>query len=157
MRRLFIIRKDLHLSAGKLAAMVAHCAEAYWTRLLSAKLNHVLVFDKASNSMIQAKDYSAQLTLDGDIVDNYINASFTKTICEARNLNQLQKVEQYANEHNLVKNVDWGYIDDNCWTELTPDITGDDGVPRCRVGVWFKPLPEDISHAISGHYKLYHD
>ena len=30
MRRLFIIRKDLHLSAGKLGAMVAHCAEGYW-------------------------------------------------------------------------------------------------------------------------------
>lgn len=27
MRRLFIIRKDLHLSAGKLGSMVAHCAE----------------------------------------------------------------------------------------------------------------------------------
>ena len=35
MRRLFIIRKDLHLSAGKLAAMVGHCAEAYWTRLIN--------------------------------------------------------------------------------------------------------------------------
>lgn len=35
MRRLFIIRKDLHLSSGKLAAMVGHCAEAYWTRLIS--------------------------------------------------------------------------------------------------------------------------
>ena len=34
MRRLFIIRKDLNLSAGKLAAMVAHCAEGYWTNLL---------------------------------------------------------------------------------------------------------------------------
>lgn len=27
MRRLFIIRKDLHLSAGKLGSMVAHCAD----------------------------------------------------------------------------------------------------------------------------------
>jgi peptidyl-tRNA hydrolase len=34
MRRLFIIRKDLHLTAGKLAAMVSHCAEAYWLNLL---------------------------------------------------------------------------------------------------------------------------
>ena len=33
-RRLFIIRKDLHLSAGKLAAMVGHCAEAYWTNMV---------------------------------------------------------------------------------------------------------------------------
>lgn len=29
MRRLFIIRKDLNLSPGKLAAMVGHCAEGY--------------------------------------------------------------------------------------------------------------------------------
>ena len=35
MRRLFIIRKDLYLSAGKLAAMVGHCAEAYWTNFIN--------------------------------------------------------------------------------------------------------------------------
>lgn len=34
MRRIFIIRKDLHLTAGKLAAMVGHCCEAYWTNLM---------------------------------------------------------------------------------------------------------------------------
>lgn len=155
MRRLFIIRKDLHLSSGKLAAMVAHCAEAYWMKILTSKLTHTMIYD--GKELVPTKDYAAQLILDGDIVDNYINASFVKTICEARNLNQLQKVEQFAAEHNLVKGVDYGYIDDNCLTELTPDIVGDDGVPRCRVGVWFKPLPDDISHSISGHYKLYRD
>ena len=34
MRRLFVVRKDLNLSAGKLAAMVGHFAEAYWTNML---------------------------------------------------------------------------------------------------------------------------
>lgn len=29
MRRLFIMRKDLHMSTGKLLAQVMHCAEAY--------------------------------------------------------------------------------------------------------------------------------
>lgn len=31
MRRLFIMRKDLNMSTGKLMAQVMHCAEAYWT------------------------------------------------------------------------------------------------------------------------------
>ena len=35
MRRLFIIRKDLNLHPGKLAAMVGHCAECYWMKLLT--------------------------------------------------------------------------------------------------------------------------
>lgn len=34
MRRVFVIRKDLNLPAGKLAAMVGHCTEAYWTNLI---------------------------------------------------------------------------------------------------------------------------
>ena len=34
MRRLFIMRKDLHMSTGKLLAQTCHCAEAYWTREL---------------------------------------------------------------------------------------------------------------------------
>ena len=34
MRRVFVIRKDLNLKPGKLAAMVGHCAEAYFTNML---------------------------------------------------------------------------------------------------------------------------
>ena len=39
-RRLFIMRKDLGMSPGKLAAQVGHCAEAYWTRLLRSNALH---------------------------------------------------------------------------------------------------------------------
>lgn len=155
MRRVFIIRKDLHLTAGKLAAMVAHCAEAYWTKLLSANLEHTLLYE--NNKMHQTKDYCTQVVLDGDIVDNYINASFTKTICEARNLNQLMKAETIAKELGLVENIDYGFIDDNCLTELTPEFVGEDGRPHCRVGIWFKPLSDDIAHQISKKFPLYRD
>ena len=35
---LFIIRKDLHLTPGKLGAMIAHCAEGYWIRLIERSI-----------------------------------------------------------------------------------------------------------------------
>lgn len=30
-RRLFIMRRNLNMNPGKLAAQVGHCAEAFWT------------------------------------------------------------------------------------------------------------------------------
>ena len=83
MRRLFIIRKDLDLSAGKLAAMSAHCAEGYWTRLIV-------------RNAIDGEQYNVQFTVDKAVMDEYIHGIFKKTICEARNLNHLMKVKEVA-------------------------------------------------------------
>ena len=132
MRRLFIIRKDLNLSAGKLAAMVAHCAEGYWMRIIQT---------------------GAQVP--ADVMKEYICGTFTKTICEAKNLNQLMKVVDVANEIGLIQGRDYDFIDDICHTELTPEFTDDNGVPRCRVGIWFAPLSDEISHKLSKKYQLY--
>lgn len=76
MRRLFIIRKDLHLSAGKLGAMVAHCAEGYWIWLIRKNLTE-------ENGRVHAS-----FDLDREIYDDYLNGRITKTICEAKNLNK---------------------------------------------------------------------
>ena len=138
MRRLFIIRKDLHLSAGKLAAMVGHCAEAYWTNWL--KRNTDL------NGYVEG-------FIDQDIYDNYINGIFTKTICEAKNLNHLIKAKTMAEELGLVQSIDFDFINDKCLTELTPE--NEDST--CTVGIWFKPLDDDIAHKISKKYQLYRD
>ena len=143
MRRLFIIRKDLHLSAGKLAAMIGHCAEAYWTNLIKNKINFEL---KSSKDIIYAT-----IVLDKNIYDNYINDKFVKTICEAKNLNQLLKARTIALELGLVEGIDFGLINDACLTELKPE--NEDGT--CTVGIWFKPLDDEIAHSISKKYQLY--
>ena len=143
MRRLFIIRKDLHLSAGKLAAMIGHCAEAYWTNLIRNKSDFEL---KGSQDIIYAT-----ITLDKNIYDNYINDKFVKTICEAKNLNQLLKARTMALEPGLVEGIDFGLINDACLTELEPE--NEDGT--CTVGIWFKPLDDEIAHSISKKYQLY--
>ena len=143
MRRLFIIRKDLHLSAGKMAAMVGHCAEAYWTNLIRNKLDFEL---KGSQDIIYTT-----IALDKNIYDNYINDKFVKTICEAKNLNQLLKARTIALELGLVEGIDFGLINDACLTELKPE--NEDGT--CTVGIWFKPLDDEIAHSISKKYQLY--
>ena len=144
MRRLFIIRKDLQLEPGKLAAMVSHCAEGSWTRLIS---KHAVNNNDGT--------YTVSFMFDGEIMDKYINDIFTKTICEAKNLNQLMKAEEIAKELGLIENVDYGFIDDCCKTDLTPEFTDENGVGRCRVGIWFKPLDDEIAHTISKKFKLY--
>lgn len=146
MRRLFIIRKDLHLSPGKLAAMVAHCSEAFWTRLIKNNLEDI---PGPEGNMYRLNS----IFLDADIVEQYICGIFTKTICEARNLNQLKKAENIANELGLIKGSDYDYINDKCLTELKPE--NEDGT--CTVGIWFKPLNDEIAHKISKKFPLYRD
>ena len=72
-RRLFIMRKDLHMSPGKLAAQVGHCAEAYWTNLLRSR-----ILAREGESLV-ATIYCPQ-DLPIEVFDQYICGSFVKTI-----------------------------------------------------------------------------
>lgn len=141
MRRLFIMRKDLNMSTGKLMAQVMHCAEAYWT----SKIRR--------GDLYHTKDgqYMAQMTMPESVYRDYVCGSFTKTVCEARNKNQLLKAKDIADELGLVEYIDYGYIYDKCLTELKPEE--DDGTTL--TGMWFCPLDDEIAHKISKKYQLY--
>lgn len=143
MRRLFIIRKDLHLTAGKLGAMVAHCAEGYWLRLIER------------NIKVEDEKVTTSFEIEKEIYDGYLCDRITKTICEAKNLNQLNKAKDMALEMGLVEDEDFGMINDACLTELTPEWVDENGEGRCTVGLWFKPLADEKAHAISKKYQLY--
>lgn len=190
MRRLFIIRKDLHLTPGKLSAMIGHLCEAFWTNLLKAGsikdnefeelravetypdgkkgpmlYRHPALYEAAKKAFEEGKEWflhklensrptmSISIEIPKDIWHEYVQGIFTKTICEARNLNQLKKAENIANELGLVKGSDYDYINDKCLTELTPE--NEDGT--CTVGIWFKPLNDEVAHKISKKFPLYRD
>lgn len=141
MRRLFIMRKDLNMSPGKLAAQVSHCAEAYWTRGLRRFAK--LLDDYAG--------YEIHGIIDKEIFDGYINGAFTKTICQARNKNHLLNAKKMADELGLIEGEHYGLIYDKCLTELEPEES--DGTTL--TGIWFCPLKDDIAHCISKKYHLY--
>lgn len=141
MRRLFIMRKDLEMSPGKLAAQVGHCCEAYWTNLIRNSIN-----EKENGAVTEVT-----INLPNEVLTGYVNDRFTKTICSAKNLFQLLKARDMALELGLVEGVDFGLINDACFTELTPE--NDDWT--CTTGIWFGPLPDDVAHKISKKYQLY--
>lgn len=189
MRRVFIIRKDLNLKPGKLAAMVGHCCEAYFTNLLKsgtvednefitlqsfdpknpghmAVYKHPVIMEQSKAAFDNGiatftikcaeprKSVDVTVEIPKDIWNGYINDIFTKTICECKNLNQLKtKIEPIISELGLVEGKDWGYINDKCLTDLTPE--NEDGTTT--IGAWFKPLKDEDAFKISKKFKLYRD
>ena len=139
-RRLFIMRKDLNMSAGKLAAQVAHCAEEYWLHMFR---NNVHNFDNKTKEVL--------CYVDNNVFDEYINGDIVKTICEAKNKTQLLKAKTMAEELGFIENVDFGLIYDKCYTELQPEEPNG----TTLTGIWFKPMEDEIAHQISKKYHLY--
>lgn len=127
------------MSPGKLAAQVAHCAEAYWTQMIRN-------YDYYDGEM-----YESDVVIDKDVFEQYIQGSFIKTICEAKNKNHLLRAKELAEAKGLIENVDYGIIYDKCYTELVPEEL--DGTTI--TGIWFRPLPDDVSRDISKKYQLY--
>ena len=76
MRQIIIARKDLNMTPGKLAAQVAHASMAFMSTWIR---NH-------ADWSGYIEDYFPE-----DIYTGWVLQAFTKTICEAKNRNQLMK------------------------------------------------------------------
>ena len=151
MRRIFIIRKDLHLTPGKLAAMVGHAAELYWLNALKNAGSYEQYGNGGRDDKPKAQAF--EFSLPYAVWTDYINGIYTKTICESRNLNHLLKAKAIADELGLKENEDYGFINDKCLTELKAE--NEDGTTT--VGMWFAPLDDETAHKISKKYPLLRD
>ena len=140
-KRLYIIRKDLHMSSGKIAAQLSHCSEIFWLRMIKREL------------FKGDQKYYSDLILEPNLVEGYIKGAITKTVCQAKNKNQLMKAKTLAENCGLVEGEDFGFVNDNCLTELTPENA--DGTTT--TAFWTAPIPESIAKQISCKYNLYTD
>lgn len=141
MKQVIIARKDLGMSPGKLAAQVSHGSMAFLTNIIK---NHTF-----NNPYQTIMSWSTPEEI--DIYENWINGSFTKVICEAKNKNQLLKAVKIAKELGLKEGVDFFLIKDNCLTELEPEE--EDG--RTLTVIGFRPLEDETAAAISKKFQLY--
>ena len=139
MRQLIIARKDLQMSPGKLAAQVSHASWAFVSQKLSV------------DSDFWDKELEVSFTIPVEVWTDWFDDTFTKTICEAKNLNHLMKAKSIAEELGLREGKDFFFVHDACFTELTPEEN--DGTTITCVG--FRPLDDEIAHKISKKYQLY--
>ena len=95
--------------------------------------------------------YKTELIFATPLYENWINGSFTKIVCEAKNKSQMEKAIKLAEELDLREGRDFFLIRDNCLTELEPE--DDDG--RTLTCIGFKPMPNDIVGKISKKFQLY--
>lgn len=140
MRQLIIARKDLSMSAGKLAAQVSHASMAWLSNLI-----------RTAPRMNVDGGYQFTVEIEENICDQWLNGIFTKTVCEAKNKNHLLKAVTMSEEMGMKEGVDFFLIHDACLTELEPEE--EDGTTLTCIG--FKPLPDDVAHAISRKYQLF--
>ena len=99
--------------------------------------------------------YSVAFPIGRELYEGWINGAFTKTVCEARNRNQLMRAVELAKELGLREGIDYFLIKDNCLTELEPEEVDEDGTGRTLTCIGFRPLPDDIAHKISKKFQLY--
>lgn len=136
MRQVIIARKDLNMSPGKLAAQCCHASLSFITYPMRETHNNQFSFTE-------------------NVFSDWVCSIFTKTICEAKNKNQLMKAVEIAKELNLVENKDYFFVRDACLTELEPEEFDENGVGRVLTCIGFAPLPDDIAHKISKKFQLY--
>lgn len=144
MRQLIIVRKDLEMTPGKLAAQVAHASTAWLTAAIK---NNITCHELTDGR----KFYSAKVRFDQETYEDWMCGNYTKTICGARNRGQLLRAIDLAAELNLEEGKDYFLIKDMCFTELEPE--DEDGTTLTCIG--FRPLDDELAHAISKKYQLY--
>lgn len=149
-KQLIIARKDLNMSHGKLAAQVAHASMALLTAAIRKNSRKAQYGKQDWWGGQNPYCYETNLRFSRNLFENWIEGSFTKVVCRAKNKNDLEKAIKIANDLGLQEGVDYFLIKDNCLTELKPEEDG-----RTLTCIGFKPMPKEDAEKISKHFQLY--
>lgn len=141
-KQIIIVRRDLNMSPGKLAAQVSHASMAFLTNPI--RQNAVTQLNGCGFGA--NKCYTATLYFNPDMYEQWIEGSFTKIVLGARNKDKLIDAMYMADELGIECYPIW----DNCRTELEPE-EGDGTTLTC---VGFPPLDSEVIDKIGRKYHL---
>lgn len=139
-KQVIVVRKDLLMSKGKMAAQVAHAASAFLVYPIRDMAKKLIT----RNERIF---YSVTLPFGTEIIENWFQGDFTKIILEAKNKDDLLKLIKKAD----LNDIKYYPIYDKCYTELTPEEENG----TCLTVVGFPPLSEEVIDPIVKRYQLF--
>lgn len=148
-KQVIIVRKDLGMSPGKLAAQVSHASMAFLTNMIRTNAKKTPIDDETGYK------YESILSFDSDMYEGWILGSYTKVTLGARNKNQILKAIEIAKELGMEEGKDFFLIKDNCYTELTPEEIDENGVGRTLTCVGFQPMKAEVIDQIGKKYHIY--
>lgn len=82
-KQIIIARKDLNMSAGKLAAQVSHGSTAFLISIIKKASEKCGVYDNTDNFL--RNDYWCKFFVGEGLYEQWINEEYTKVILQAKN------------------------------------------------------------------------
>lgn len=153
-KQIIIARRDLGMSAPKLAGQCSHASLAFLTNMIREKS----VSCKSTGIPTHKQDadiYCCSLEFDKDLYEQWIDDIFTKVVLAAKNKNHLLKAKAMAEEMSMKENVDFFCIYDCCKTELEPEFIDENGAGRTLTCIGFRPMEDKVIDKIGKKYQLY--
>lgn len=150
-KQLIIARRDLNMSPGKLAAQVSHASMAFLTTMIRENTPRIIHVHEHGHMFYETNN----ICIPKELYEGWINGSFTKVVCGARNLGKLHKAVDKAISLGMREGEDFFIIRDACRTELEPEEVLPDGSGVTITCIGFKPMPEEIIDQIGKEYHLY--
>lgn len=146
-KQYIILRRDAKtvsgkpVSASKLAVMTCHAGMAS----IANKIRKSAIYNEDTNT------YTSNIEIDKDVMENWFFDSFTKVLLSAKNLKELNKAVERAQNLGLEEGKDYFLIRDNCYTELLPD----EGEKTCFIAIGFTPMSAEKLKPLTKKYQLY--
>ena len=134
-KQLIIIRKDLGMNKGKLAAQAAHASMGALLKAFTDMTDDLHASD--------GEDFIRVYCSDSEVLNEWLDGSFAKIALAVNSEAELQACVELAKEHNLL----YSYIVDNGTTVFNGVPT-----PTC-VGIG--PAKSEVLDALFSNLKLY--